>query len=105
MSFTQITSDLETRFLTFGEQEYAIDVHWVTTYGATPPPQRFVYFGGPGTMPFLDLLEQGGDELLLVDQRYSIPLVNVRFGILGVPTIQLRHRLGSAGLGRLPTLE
>jgi hypothetical protein len=104
-SFTQLTSDLETRFLTFGEQEYAIDVHWVTTYGPTPPPQRFVYFGGPGTTPFLELLEQGGDELLLVDQRYSIPLVNVRFGILGVPSVQLRHRIGSAGLGKLPSLE
>jgi hypothetical protein len=105
LNFTQATSDLTVGFLTFGEQEYQLDVHWVTTFGDTPPAQRFVYFGGPGTMPFLDLLEQGGDELLLVDQRYSIPLNNVRFGILGVPTLQFRHRLGGAGLGKLPTLE
>jgi hypothetical protein len=105
LEFTQITSDLNVGFLTFGEQEYQMEVHWVTTVGDTPPAQRFVYFGGPGTMPFLDLLEQGGDELLLVDQRYAIPLSNVRVGILGVPTLQFRHRLGSAGLGRLPNLE
>lgn len=103
--FTQFTTDAQLQFLTFGEQSFAIDVHWVTTFGATPPRQRWVYFGGSGTMPFLELLEQGGDELLLVDQRYSIPFPNLRFGLLGVPTLQLRHRMGSAGLSRLPTLE
>jgi len=105
LDFSQVTSDLSAGFLTFGEQEYQIDVHWVTTIGDTPPPQRFVYFGGSGTMPFLDLLEQGGDELLLVDQRYAIPLLRVRLGLFGVPTLQFRHRLGSAGLGKLPDLE
>lgn len=103
--FVQLTSDLNVAFPTFGEQEYALDVHWVTTVGDAPPPQRFVYFGGSGTMPFIDLLSQGGDELLLVDQRYSVPLVNVRLGILGIPTVLLRHRLGSAGLGGLPAFE
>jgi hypothetical protein len=103
--FTQVTSDIGVGFLTFGEQEYGLDVHWVTTAGDTPPPQRFAYLGGSGTMPFLDLLEQGGDELLLIDQRYSIPLLKVRVGILGIPTLQFRHRMGSAGVGRLPSLE
>ena len=103
--FTQLTSDVDVNFLTFGEQEYALDVHWVTTSGDTPPAQRFVYLGGSGTLPFLKLLEQGGDELLLIDQRYSVPLVNIRVGILGVPTLLLRHRIGSAGLGRLPSFE
>ena len=46
-----------------------------------------------------------GDELLLIDQRYSIPVTNVKIGFLGMPTLQLRHRVGSAGLGSLPTLE
>jgi hypothetical protein len=105
LDFTQLTSDFEVRFLTFGLQEYRGEVHWLTTPGSATPPQRYAYFGGSGTMPFLDLLEQGGDELLLVDQRYSIPLLNVRLGFLGSPTLQLRHRLGSAGLGDLPALE
>ena len=104
-SFTQATSDLAIGFFTFGEQEYGLDIHWVTTPGDTPPLQRFVHIGGPGTLPFLDPLEQAGDELLLIDQRYSVPLLNVRVGIMGNPTLQFRHRIGSAGVGKLPSFE
>jgi hypothetical protein len=104
--FTQLTSDLEVTFPTFGTHEYGLDIHWVTTpTEGAPPPQRFHYLGGNGTLTFLDLLEQGGDELLLIDQRYAIPLPNVRLGLLGMPTLQLRHRIGSAGLGALPDFE
>ena len=104
-SFTQITSDVDVGFPTFGLHEYAMDVHWVTTPIGIVPRQRFVYLGGSGTLPFLDLLEQGGDEALLIDQRYSIPVPSVRVGILGEPTLIFRHRLGSAGLGELPSFE
>ena len=102
--FTQVTTDLDARFPTFGEQEYAADVHWVTTANG-PPRQRFAYLGGAGTLPFHAMLEQGGDELLLVDQRYSIPLPRVRLGLLGEPTLIFRHRLASAGIDRLPDFE
>ena len=103
--WVQVTTDVDVRFPTIRDHEYAMDVHWVTTAGDTPPPQRFGYLGGSGTLPFLDLLEQGGDEVLLIDQRYSIPVPSVRLGFLGEPTLILRHRLGSAGLGALPDLE
>lgn len=103
--FSQVTTDMDVAFPTFGEQEYALDVHWVTTMGDTPPPQRFVYLGGSGTLPFLDLLQQGGGEALLIDQRYSIPVPSIRVGILGEPTLIFRHRLGSAEQGRLPPFE
>ena len=69
------------------------------------PAQRIHYLGGPGTLPFNEMLEMGGGELLLVDQRYSIPLPQYNLGFMGAPTLQLRHRLGSAGLNGLPTLE
>lgn len=105
LSFTQVTSNLDVAFPTFGEQEYNLDVHWVTTFGDTPPPQRFSYLGGAGTLLFLELLEQGGDELLFIDQRYSIPLLRRRLGIFGIPTLLLRHRLGSAGVSELPSFE
>lgn len=104
-SFTQLTSDVTIGFLTFGQHEYEMDVHWVATPGGRAPPQRFSWLGGSGTLPFLDLLEQGGGELLFVDQRYSVPLTTVRLGMLGSPTLQLRHRLGSAGPAGLPDLE
>ena len=104
-AFVQITSDVGVSFPTFGEQEYSLDVHWVTTPSNAPPRQRFTYVGGSGTLPFLKMLEQGGDELLLIDQRYSYPVLNVRIGMLGIPTLLFRHRIGSAGLGRLPAFE
>lgn len=103
--FTLVTSELSVAFLTFGDQLYEIDARWMTTPVGAPPPQRFAYIGGSGTLPFLDLLEQGGDELLFLDQRYSLPLTRVQLGRLGVPSLQLRHRLGSAGFERLPSLE
>jgi hypothetical protein len=102
--FAQITTDVMAVVPTFGEHEYALDVHWVTTADDVPR-QRFVYLGGPGTLVFLEMLEQEGDELLLVDQRYSIPVPSVRLGLLGEPTLILRHRIGSAGLGKLPAFE
>lgn len=103
--FTQVTSELSVAFLTFGDQLYEIDARWMTTPVGPPPAQRFAYIGGSGTLPFLDLLEQGGDELLFLDQRYSLPLTKIQLGRLGVPSLQLRHRLGSAGFERLPSLE
>lgn len=103
-AFLQVTSDLAAGFPTFGEQEYALDVHWLATTGDAPP-QRFAYLGGPGTLVFLEMLEQGGDQLLLIDQRYSIPIPRVRLGLLGEPTLLFRHRMGSAGLGQLPAFE
>lgn len=103
--FTQVTSELDIAFLTFGDQLYEIGARWMTTPIGPPPPQRFAYIGGSGTLPFLDLLEQGGDELLFLDQRYSLPLTKIQLGLLGVPSLQLRHRLGSAGFERLPSLE
>ena len=103
--FTQITSDLRVTFPTFGDQQYDFEGRWVTTPAGAAPAQRFAYIGGSGTLSFLDLLEQGGDELLFLDQRYSLPLTRIELGMLGVPTLQLRHRLGSAGFERLPSLE
>jgi hypothetical protein len=103
--FTQVTTDAQASFLTFGEQEYGLDVHWVTTPSDVPPPQRFAYLGGAGTLSFDDLLSLGGDELLLIDQRYSYPLLNVRLGLLGSPTLLLRHRLASAGVTKLPAFH
>jgi hypothetical protein len=103
--FTQVTADLAVTFPTFGEQEYAMDVRWMTTSGDAAPPQRFAYLGGAGTLPFEELLEQGGDQLLLIDQRYAVPLLSIRLGLLGSPTLLLRHRIGSAGVGRLPAFH
>ncbi len=103
--FVQVKSDVRGSLPAITEHEYAFAVHWVITLGDTPPAQRFVYLGGPGTLPFHDPLVQGGDQLLLIDQRYSIPLLRVMLGAFGNPSLQFRHRLGSAGIGALPRFE
>lgn len=95
-AFSQLVNDLDVQFPTFGEQSYRMELRWVTSDGDLSL-RRYHYLGGPGTMPFLEILEQGGGELLLIDQRYSIPLPQYTLGFMGSPTLQLRHRLGSAG--------
>ncbi|HEX7939668.1 MAG TPA: hypothetical protein VF483_11835, partial [Gemmatimonadaceae bacterium] len=98
------TTDIAVTFPVFGEQEYAADIHWVTTAGHAPP-QRFVYLGGSGTLPFLDMLSLAGDQLFLLDQRYSIPVTGIDLGEFGNPALQLRHRTAAAGFGSLPRFE
>ncbi len=104
-SFQLSTTDVAVTFPVFGEQTYGADIHFVTTLGDTPPPQRFSYLGGSGTLPFHEMLSFGGDQLLLIDQRYSIPLTGIRLGDFGNPSLQLRHRIAAAGLGELPDFE
>jgi hypothetical protein len=105
VQFTQVTWDLGISFPTFGLQEYAFEAHAVTSFGDTVPPQRFAYVGGQGTLVFLEMLQQGGDELLFLEQYYVMPISRLRLGFFGVPNLFLRHRLGSAGTGGLPAFE
>ena len=101
--FGQITFDGTIRFPTFGVQRFRSDIHVVGTVGDSAPPQRFAYLGGSGTLPVIeDPLSMGGDQLLHVDSRYEIPLPRLKVLFLGPPTVSLRHRVGSAGVGRLP---
>jgi hypothetical protein len=102
--FAQSTVDGFVTFPTFGTQHYRLDAHIVLTAGRAPP-QRFAYLGGASTVSMLELLEQGGDQLLFFDSRYDIPIDRIQFPITGAPTLTLRHIMGAAGLGRLPTLE
>jgi hypothetical protein len=101
--FGQVTFDGGIRFPTFGLQRFRADLHVVATVGDTAPPQRFAYLGGSGTLPVIDdPLSLGGDQLLHLDTRYEIPISRIRLPFVGSPTISLRHRIGSAGIQRLP---
>jgi hypothetical protein len=53
----------------------------------------------------LELFAQGGDRLVFVDSRYEIPVSVLVLPKLGSPTLELRHRMGAAGVGSLPKLE
>jgi hypothetical protein len=44
----------------------------------------------------------GGDQLLHLDSRYDIPFPRLKLPFVGSPTFSIRHRIGSAGVQRLP---
>jgi hypothetical protein len=101
-AFTQVTGHLELGFPTFKTQSFELAAHAVAT-GGDAPPQRWAYLGGNGTIQTLDLLEMGGDRLAYVESRYNIPIDRVQIPFAGSPIFTLRHVIGSAGVGRLPT--
>jgi hypothetical protein len=103
--FVQGTIDGSISFPTFGPQSLSITGHAVLTTPGNTPRQRYAYVGGPGTIPTIDMLELGGDQLLYLDAAYSIPVNRLKLPVLGPPTVVIRHAMGSAGVGRLPELE
>jgi hypothetical protein len=100
--FTQTTFDLEATFPTFGLQSFDFRGRALATHGGSPPPQRFGYLGGAGTLSTVDLLALRGDRLLFVEGEYHIPLVRPLLPFLGAPVISLSYAAGSAGIGTLP---
>lgn len=104
-SFTQITLDSRVTFPTFGAQTFAFTGHALMTGGGNiPPPQRFGYLGGSGTLATVDLLALGGDRLLFLQGDYVIPIERIQLPFLGSPFIALRYAAGNAGIGKLPSL-
>lgn len=100
--FMQTTLDGRAAFATFGSQRLELKSHAVFTTGDTPPPQRYAYLGGSGTIPTLDLLEMGGDQLFLFDAGYVVPIERFSFPFVGSPQVTLRFISGSAGVSELP---
>src|SRR5215210_3524231 len=104
-SFTQIPFDSRVTFPTFGAQTFAFTGHALMTGGGNiPPPQRFGYLGGSGTLATVDLLALGGDRLLFLQGDYVIPIERIQLPFLGSPFLALRYAAGSAGVGTLPSL-
>jgi hypothetical protein len=104
--FSQLTLHGTLRFPTFGTQSFRFESHVVLpTSGGNTPPQRFVYLGGSGTLPTLDMLELGGDHLMYFDFRYNIPIDRVTLPVVGPPVVTIREALGGAAVGGFPTLH
>lgn len=104
-SFTQTTLESRVTFPTFGAQTFAFLGHaLITSGGNIPPPQRFGYLGGSGTLATVNLLALGGDRLLYVQGDYTIPIEKIQFPLLGSPFLALRYSAGNAGVGKLPAL-
>jgi len=104
-TFGQLTFDGSIGFPTFGTQSFLFDAHAILTSHGLVPRQRWHYLGGPGTLPTLELLELGGDQLLFFDARYNFPINQIALPLGGSPTLTLREVVGGADRGRFPTLE
>lgn len=102
LRFVQTTLQGSARFQTFGSQRLELKSHAVVTTGDAPPPQRYAYLGGSGTISTLVLLELGGDQLFFFDASYVVPIERFSFPMVGSPQITLRFITGSAGIGDLP---
>ena len=100
--FVQATLDGTVRFPALRNHTFQSELHGVFTLGDSAAPQRYAYLGGSGTLPTRKLLSMGGDQLLFVESRYSIPIEQVSVKFLGSPTFMIRHMIGSAGVDRLP---
>ncbi|MDP9280201.1 MAG: hypothetical protein M3P00_12345 [Gemmatimonadota bacterium] len=103
--FNQTTVDSRVTFPTFGSQTFAFLGHaLLASGGKIPPPQRFGYLGGSGTLATVDLLALGCDRLLYLQGDYTIPIEKIQLPLVGSPFLALRYAAGNAGVGRLPAL-
>lgn len=102
-SFQQATLAGGISFPTFGLQSLRVNIHLVGTHGETPL-QRYVYLGGPATIPSLAMLERGGDQLLFFDANYDIPLNRITLPLGLSPLLSLREVLGGANVGSMPKI-
>ena len=102
--FTQVTLHSKATFPTFGTQNFEFRGHGVFGFGDQPPPQRYAYLGGAGTLSTVDLLALGGDRLLFVEGEYNVPLKRPILPFVGTPVLSLSYAAGAAGVGELPDL-
>ncbi len=103
--FAQATLDGDVTFATFGRQTLHVYAHVVATTGGSTPRQRWIYLGGPGTLPTIDMLSLFGDQLFFLDMHYAVPIRRWTIPFVGPPLIELREALGGAAFGSFPTIE
>src|SRR5262249_24833202 len=103
--FGQLTVDGNITFPTFGRQSLRVYTHVVATSGGQTHRERWAYLGGSGTLPTIDLLSLGGDQLVYIDAHYAIPIRGWTIRGFGAPLFELREALGGAAFQRFPRLE
>jgi hypothetical protein len=101
-NFVQTTLDGALSLPTFRTQRLAVEAHAVLTLGDVAPAQRFAYLGGGSTLPTVDELSMGGDQLLFFSGTYLYPLGWPQLPYLGGITVGARYAVGSAGVDGLP---
>lgn len=100
--YVQTTVDGHLTFMAFVDQQFQFGIHAVVTAGDTAPPQRFSYLGGGSTIPTLNILSIGGDELVWGYAENLIPLHFIHVPLLGSPGVGIYATAGAAGVHSLP---
>jgi hypothetical protein len=100
--FVQTTVDGQLKFTALTDYRFQFGMHAVLTVGDTAPPQRFVYLGGGSTIPTLDILQEGGDELVWLYGEFLKPVHIVKIPLLGYPALGVFATTGAAGVQGLP---
>jgi len=103
--FAQLTLDGNVTFPTFRRQTLHLYAHVVATSPGDTPRQRWVYIGGPGTLPTIDMLSRGGDQLVYLDAHYAIPIRRWTIPLIGPPLLEFREALGGAAFREFPSLD
>jgi hypothetical protein len=103
--FTQLTLDGKLVLPTFGTQTFTFEGHTILTGGdGVGPVQRFGYLGGANTLPTVNVLAIGGDQLLFLMGEYKVPFEKFPLPYVGTPFIALRYATGNAGTDGIPRL-
>jgi hypothetical protein len=100
--FVQTTIDGLLKFTSFSDYRFQFGLHAVVTAGDTAPPQRFAYLGGGSTLATLDILQEGGDELVWLYGEFLAPVRIVKIPLLGYPSLGVFATTGAAGVHGLP---
>jgi len=101
--YVQTTVDGILKFVEFTDQTFQFGLHSVVTLGDTAQPQRYSYLGGGSTIPTLDILARGGDELVWFYGEYLAPLRFIKLPFVGHPSVGVYAVTGSAGVHGLPS--
>lgn len=104
LDFAQTTWDGGIVFPTFGSQTLRFDTHALVTLSNVAPRQRWSYVGGAGSIPTIDMLSRGGDQLFFFSATYLFPIERVKIAFLGSPSIGIREIVGGADVQRFPSL-
>ena len=75
---------------------FAVTGHLATSLGGSSPEQRWSFVGGATTLPTVDPAAERGDNVVFVRSVYSRLLPSVALPVVGSPTAELIHAIGTA---------
>ncbi len=95
--FTQLAGDgLWTMSGLASTDALSVSAHLSGSFGRTAPRQRWSFVGGVTTLPTTDPAIERGDNVVFVRSVYARELPSVVLPVVGIPTAELIHAIGTA---------